>query len=142
MELLDLNAMLEGHLISLPIARPFQAAYAFLADPRNYRQWAAVEPDSYRQIDQWVWEAQTHFGGLRHILFCRPNPYGVLDHAVYLPGVEPVMMPVRLVQNGDGCIYTFRFFRRPGVTEMEFRSAIEWVKTDLMVMKEVVETHG
>jgi len=137
-----LDAMLAGHLISLPIERPFRAAYAFLSDPRNYKDWAAVLPDTYRQIDQLVWEAQTHFGGLRHILFCRPNPYGVLDHAVYAPGMEPVMMPVRLVENGEGCTYTFRFFRRPGVTEMEFRSAIEWVRTDLMVMKQVVETHA
>jgi hypothetical protein len=135
-------AMLEGHLICLPIARSFQAAYAFLADPWNYAQWAAIEPDSFRHIDQLVWEAETHFGGTRRILFCRCNPFGVLDHAVYLPGTEPVMMPIRLIPNGDGCLYTFRFFRRPGVTEMEFRSAIEWVQTDLMVMKQVVETHG
>ncbi len=134
--------MLPGHLISLPIARSFQAAYAFLSDPQNYAAWAAIEPETYRQIDDWVWEAETHFGGPRHILFCRPNPFGVLDHAVYVPGAEPVMMPVRLVESDDGCIYTFRFFRRPGVTEMEFRSAVEWVRTDLMVMKQVVETHG
>lgn len=133
--------MLEGHLISLPIARTFQAANAFLADPWNYAKWAAIEPDSFCHVGELVWEAETHFGGTQRVLFCRPNPFGVLDHAVYAPGAEPVMMPIRLVPCGDSCIYTFRFFRRPGVTEMEFRSAIEWVQTDLMVMKQVVETH-
>jgi hypothetical protein len=134
-----LDVMLEGHLISLPIARPFRAAYAFLSDPSRYAEWAAIQPETFRQVDERVWAAETYFGGLRHILFCQPNAYGVLDHAVFEPGLEPVMMPIRLVENGDGCLYTFRFFRRPGVTEMEFRSAIEWVRTDLMVMKQVVE---
>lgn len=133
--------MLQRHLIHLGIVWPYQATYDFLSDPLNYPTWAAVKASTFRQVEGLVWAADTEFGP-RRVLFCERNPYGVLDHAVYREGDDPVVMPMRVIPNADGCDLTFMYFRRPGMSEPEFRSAVEWVTTDFMILKTLLESAG
>jgi hypothetical protein len=81
---------------------------------------------------------ETEFGS-RIVRFCEQNAFGVLDHAVYREGDEPITMPLRVTANGEGCDLSFIFFRRPGVSDEEFASAIEWVTTDFLGLKELLE---
>lgn len=130
--------MYERQAIHLSIACPFEVAYDYLADPLNYPGWAAVDGATFQHHDGREWSAETEFGP-RRIWFCERNAYGVLDHAVYKEGDKPVVMPMRIVPNGEGCELTFLFYRRPGVSDEQFSSAIEWVTTDFLVLKALLE---
>ncbi len=130
--------MYEFHTINLAIRRPVGEVYAFLAEPTNYPKWAAVVPNTLRRVDAYDWEAETEFGP-RLIRFCPRNDLGVLDHAVYRRGEDPVMMPMRVIANGEGCQLTFAFYRRPGTTDEQYSSAIEWVTTDFETLRALLE---
>lgn len=131
--------MRRAHTITIAIEYPYSATYRFLADPRNYGEWAAVDRDTYRPLENGDWVAQTSFGGLRHFRFTPRNTFGVLDHAVFVPGEPLLWTPMRVVANGEGTDLIFTFYQRPGMSEAEFASAIEWVTTDFLTLKTLLE---
>ncbi|UYN98262.1 MAG: hypothetical protein KIT02_09775 [Devosia sp.] len=115
----------------------------FLDEPRNYAKWAAVDPDSYRQLPDGDWSAQVRFGGLRHIRFLKEAPEaGMHDHAVFAPGEEPLWMPMRSLAKGEGTELRFTFTQRPGMSEESFRSTIEWITIDLLTLKTLLEARS
>jgi hypothetical protein len=84
------------------------------------------------------WLADTA-AGPRIVRFIEPNIYGVLDHAVFPEGEEPVFGPMRVVANEEGTLLSYAFFRRPGLSDEKFESTIEWITTDLMMAKSLLE---
>lgn len=130
--------MRRSHTITLQIERPYARVYQFLVDPRNFPQWAAVEAASFKALENGDWQAMTP-GGLRHYRFTPANEFGVLDHALFEPGATPMFTPMRVFANEEGCELTFTFFRRAGMTDAEFESTIEWITTDFLTLKSVLE---
>jgi uncharacterized protein YndB with AHSA1/START domain len=130
--------MRQSHLIHFSIARPVDDVYAFLVDPKNYPRWAAVE-GGMAQLRANEWLTRTAFGD-RIVRFTEPNAYGVLDHAVYAKAEEPLVMPMRVVANGDGTELMFLFIRRDDMSDEQFKSTIEWVTTDLLTLRSLLET--
>lgn len=130
--------MRRSHTISISIACPWADAYAYLARPINFEAWAAVEPGSLRHRADGDWEGETPFG-FRHFRFTAPNAFGVLDHAIFVPGGEVVFNAMRVTPNGEGCDLTFIFFRREGMDDAEFASAVEWITTDFLALKSLLE---
>lgn len=128
-----------SHTISLFIDHPYDATYRFLADPRNYAEWAAVEKQTFRPLANGDWEGMTTLGGLRHFRFTPANAFGVLDHAVFMPGETPLWTPMRVMPNEEGTELAFTFYQRPGMSQEQFASAIEWVTMDFLTLKAVVE---
>lgn len=128
-----------SHTIVVGIDVPYEKAYAYLADPRSYADWAAVRPETYRQLPDGDWVAEVRFGGERHIRFSEPNSEGVLDHAVFRPGEVPLWMPMRARPQGDGTELSFTFIQRPDMSAGAFNSTIEWITTDLQMLKTVLE---
>lgn len=131
--------MRRSHTITLHIDYPYADAYRFLADPLNFGAWAAVDKDSYRPLPNGDWEGMTSFGGLRHFRFTPVNDFGVLDHAVFVPGEPLLWTPMRVMPNEAGTDLAFTFYQRPGTNEAEFASAIEWVTTDFLTLKSLLE---
>ena len=131
--------MRRAHTITVSIDYPCEATYRFLSDPRNYGEWAAVEKNTYRQLPNGDWAAQVTFGGMRHFRFTPVNPFGVLDHAVFVPGEPLLWTPMRVMPNEDGTELTFTFYQRPGMSEAEFVSAVEWITTDFLTLKSLLE---
>ncbi|WP_375452144.1 SRPBCC family protein [uncultured Devosia sp.] len=130
--------MRRTHTISVSILRPLAEVYAYLATPINYEQWAAVDKGSLKPLDNGDWQAETPFG-LRHFRFSPPNPHGVLDHAIFAPGGEVIYNPMRVVANEEGSELSFMFFRREGMSDAEFSSAVEWITTDFLALKSLLE---
>lgn len=130
--------MPDPHPIETYIDRPLDEVYRFLAAPRNFPRWAAVDEATFQQIGPLEWSAQTEFGP-RIVRFSPPNDQGILDHAVYAAGEQPVMMPMRIVADGDGTRVTFVFYRRPGMDAEQMASALEWIRTDFAVLKALLE---
>jgi hypothetical protein len=131
--------MRRSHTISVQIDYPYDLAYRFLADPANYSRWAAVDPDSYGPVGNGDWQGVTNFGGIRHFRFTPANPFGVLDHAVFEPGQTLLWTPMRAMPNEEGTELAFTFFQRPGMSEAEFVSAIEWITTDFLTLKSLLQ---
>lgn len=125
----------------LDIEAPYAVAEAYLANPRNYPEWAAVDPNTYQQLPNGDWSAEVRFGGVRHIRFSPPNGDGIFDHAVFAPGDPLLWMPLRISPLEDGTTrLEFTFLQREGMSETTFSSAIEWINTDLMTLKTLIES--
>jgi hypothetical protein len=132
--------MRRSHTISVSIDYPYEAAYRFLADPENYGQWAALDRETYHLLDNGDWEGMTNVGGLRHFRFTPENAFGVLDHAMFVPGEELLWTPMRVMPNEEGTELTFTFYQRPGMDDDAFASAIEWITTDFLTLKTLLES--
>ncbi len=130
--------MRRSHTITLQIERPYAAVYKFLADPRNFSQWAAVDAATFAPLEDGDWRAMTP-SGLLHYRFTPLNGFGVLDHAQFVPGEVPQFNPMRIFPNEEGTELLFTFFMRAGMTTAEFDSTVEWITTDFLTLKSVLE---
>jgi hypothetical protein len=132
-----LQAMQPAAHVSITIARNAQQAYALLAMPETFLQWASGLAASLKKAgDEWV--AQTPEGPAK-VRFSELNAYGVLDHWVEFPSGDTVHIPLRLLPNGDGCELVLTVFRRPGKSDAEFAADAEWVMRDLKAAKKLLE---
>ena len=131
--------MRRSHTISLTIDYPYAEAYRYLANPANYAEWAAVDARTYRPLRDGDWVGNTRLGGVRHFRFTPANTFGVLDHAVFVPGEPLLWTPMRVVPNEEGTDLIFTFFQRPGMTDAAYASAVEWITTDFLTLKSLLE---
>ena len=130
--------MLRSHTISTAISRPVGDVYRYLAEPRNFPKWAAVVGPSFTRIGPNDWLCETAMGE-RVVRFCDRNDFGVLDHAVFERDGEPITTPMRVIANGDGCLLTYTFFQRPGTSDEQFVSAIEWITSDFLALQSLLD---
>lgn len=133
--------MRRSHTISVSIDRPYDETYAYLSKPSNYEHWAAMEPGTFKPLPDGDWHGDTPFG-FRHFRFSPPNRYGVLDHAIFIPGGEILYTPMRVVPNDEGTELTFTFFQRAGMDDAQFESAREWIMTDFLALKSLLEARN
>ena len=112
---------LESRTLSVRIERPVADVSAFLADPKNFAAWAAG-----LDLEQ-------------EIVFSQPNPFGIADHTVLLPGGGEVYVPLRAIRNGTGAEVLFTLFRQPEMTDAAFARDAEAVQKDLVTLKGVLE---
>lgn len=130
--------MYQSHTISIEIGRPAKDVYEFLADPMNFPKWVGGIEPGFTQIGPNEWSGEMAMGK-RIVRFCDRNTYGVLDHAMFAEGAEPMITPMRVVPCGTESLLTFTFFRRPTMSEEQFVSAIEWITTDFMALRSLLE---
>jgi uncharacterized protein YndB with AHSA1/START domain len=131
--------MRRSHTISLHIERPYGQVYRYLADPRNFSQWAGLDPATFGPLAGGDWSAMTP-GGLRHFRFTPQNDFGVLDHAQFVPGETPVFTPMRVLANEEGSEVIVTFFAPHSMGDEQFSSTVEWITSDLHALKSVLET--
>ena len=134
--------MYASEVIKVPIERPFAEVYEFLADPLNFRRWAANPDSEMEPLDGGDWLVDLPTGRMA-IRFAPRNTFGVLDYQVFPPGGNggPVV-PVRLIANGEGCELVFVWMQRPGSPIERFKSDAEWVASDLTRLKTLLEAVG
>lgn len=133
-----LRPTFNSRLISLSIERPVRDVFRFLIAPENFPKWASLTGHRFEHKGGRDWLADTA-AGPRIIRFAERNDYGVLDHAVFAAGEEPVFGPMRVVANEEGTLLTYTFFQRPGLSDEKFESTVEWITTDLMTAKTLLE---
>ena len=131
--------MPKSHSLVIDIDYPLAETYRYLAEPRNYAEWAAFDPRSWRPIGGGDWAGQTRFGGVRHVRFTPFNEEGILDHAVFVPGQEMLWTPMRVTAKGEGTELRFTFVQRRGMSDHAFASALEWITTDFLALKSMLE---
>ena len=130
--------MFKSKTITIPIDRPYDEVYEFLAEPLNFPSWASNLGSDFVQIDGQEWATTTRTG--RVILrFAPRNAYGILDHQVFVEGKTPQTTPMRLVANDTGCEVIYTQFQRPGMSEEAFASEVEWVISDFGALRSLLE---
>lgn len=130
--------LLASTVISLGIERPVEKVYPFLAEPRQFMKWAAITGNRLTRVGDNDWLADTAVGP-RIMRFSVAEEFGVADQAMFAEGETPLTNPTRVVPNGDGTLLTYVCFQRPGMSDEKYASTIEWITSDLMVLKSLAE---
>ena len=133
--------MFKSKTISIPIHRPFDEVYEFLAEPRNFPSWASNLGPDFVQLNETDWATTTRNGRLI-LRFARRNAHGVLDHEVFLEGKMIITTPMRLIANDEGCEIIYTQLQRPGMSEASFESEVEWVKSDFEALRSLLESRA
>jgi len=129
--------LLPCRTLSVGIACAPAAAYAYLAQPQNFAQWASGLAETLTYVDG-LWRAQTPAGpAVLH--FSPPNTWGVVDHTVEFAGGVRVEVPMRVVTNAGGCEVCLTLFKQPSMSDADFARDIGWVQRDLQTLKDLLE---
>lgn len=132
--------MSNSQTLSIAINCSYADAYAFLAEPANFAQWAEGLGQSLARRSDGRWFAETP-DGTAEIQFSPVNDFGVLDHWVHLPDGAVVYVPMRVIDLGkDGCQASLTLLRQPGMSDEKFAADAAWVERDLTRLKERLET--
>lgn len=125
--------------LSVHIDRPMPAVYAFASDPANLPRWApGLGSDVVHEDGEWY--VETGEGRVR-VRFAPVNPFGVLDHEVLTPSGETVHVPLRAIPDGDdACDVVFTLRPTSGMTDAELDRDESLVRTDLALLKRLVES--
>jgi len=128
--------MLPARTYSVSINREWRGLYDAIWRPEFFTRWASglAESDSWRDGEDWV--ADGPEGPIR-IRFTPRNDYGVMDHFVDTGAGDPVHIPLRVVQNGDGAEVMLTLFRQPGMTDEKFSADAKWINKDLASLREL-----
>ena len=89
-----------------------------------------------RDGDEWV--VRDPGGKLVRMRTAGPNPFGVLDHDVFVDG-QVVHIAMRVVPNSDGAEVTFLLLKTPGMSDAEFERDKAAVQADLEALKVLME---
>lgn len=133
--------MLKSKTISISIDRPVDAVYQFMAEPQNMPKWTTALGPSFHEIGArtWIADEPPDPRGPVTMRFCERNEYGVLDYEVSRSGEAALLVPIRVFANEDGTELLFTYLQRPGVTNEHLESEVEWVTTDLLTLKALLE---
>ena len=131
--------MLQARTLTVLINRQIDDVYAFLVDPANLARWTTVgrghpEPDE----GPLVWSFKGAHGAVR-VRFTPPNPFYVLDYTLQSGLHVWQSSSVRLIRNGNGCVLTHTSVQQPLVANSAFASEAEWLGSDLLVLKSLME---
>jgi hypothetical protein len=133
---IDMRSVSEARQLSVSIELSTELAYAFLAEPSNFPQWASGLGALHESNGQWI--AETPDGPMR-LRFSEKNAFGVLDHWVSPPAGAEIYIPMRVVANGAGSELIFTLFRQPAMTQEKFEADAAWVARDLQTAKKLLE---
>jgi hypothetical protein len=130
--------MLEARAISIAIRCGWREVYDRFWRPETFPQWASGLSDAGFQPDGEVWRARGPAGPIT-IRFTPQNGFGVMDHWVDLGEGRIVYVPLRVIENGAGCLVTLTLFRQPDMDDAKFAADAAWVERDLQGLKRLAE---
>jgi hypothetical protein len=125
--------------LSISIDCPLSQVYDFLLEPLNIPIWGSNLGGTIRHAGGSDWITETPDGPLTFRIPGR-NAFGVLDHAVFRPGETPELTPMRVFANDGGTELTYTMYQRPGATNAQFASEVEWVRADFLALKSLLES--
>lgn len=132
--------MLKARTLTVQIARPIEKVYAYLVDPANLAGWTMVSNgQEHPEAGPLVWSFDGPRGTVM-VHFTPPNVFNVLDYALYSHGIKTQSAHVRLIANGEGTVLTHTSVQQPMVPDDAFASEEEWMLSDLLVLKSLLET--
>ncbi|TGK03859.1 SRPBCC family protein [Leptospira semungkisensis] len=124
--------------ISIHLSVDLQTAYDYLADPRNFPEWASGLCKSIQPLENGEWLIDSPMGELKAV-FTEKNQYGVLDHTVIFGPDKKVNNPMRILANDQGSELVFTLFQLPEMSDKKFEEDAAWVKKDLTELSELLK---
>ena len=131
--------MLKARTLTVEIARPVEDVYNFLVDPANLAGWTLVQngrPEPAAGPNSWAYDGPR---GLVIVHFTPPNPFFVLDYRMQVGPQVIHAAHVRVIRNGGGTVLTHTAVQQPVVSDAMFASEEEWMMSDLLVLKTLME---
>jgi len=126
--------MLSAETYSVSIKRDWRALYEAIWRPEQFATWASGLAEAGLRREGGEWRAQGPEGPIR-IRFTPHNAYGVMDHFVDTGSGEPIHVPMRVVQNGEGAEVMLTLYRQPGMDDAKFAADAAWIRKDLETLK-------
>jgi hypothetical protein len=115
--------------ISRSIGATVADVAAIAGDPSQLPRWASGLSSGIRNEDG-HWLADSPMGTVE-VRFTGPVDLGILDHDVTLPDGSVTHNPFRVIPNDAGSEVVFLLFRKPGVTDEEFKNDAATIRADL-----------
>lgn len=131
--------MLRTRTLTVEIDRPAEEVYRFLVDPANLAGWTMVQngrPEPSAGPNSWAFDGPR---GTVLVHFTAPNPFMVLDYRMQAGPQTILMAHVRVIRNGEGTVLTHTSVQQPLVSNAMFASEEEWMMSDLLVLKTLME---
>lgn len=126
--------------VSASISRPTDEVYDFSSNPENLPLWTSGLSGAIKNVNG-DWVAESPMGRVK-IRFANKNRFGILDHDVTLPSGEIFYNPMRVFPNNDGSELVFTLYQRPGMSDNDFTSDGEQIKSDLARLKTLIENQS
>jgi uncharacterized protein YndB with AHSA1/START domain len=131
--------LLKARTLTVEIARPPGDVYNFLVDPANLAGWTLVNngrPEPKAGPRSWAYDGPR---GTVLVHFTPPNPFLVLDYRMQVGPQVIHAAFVRIIPNGAGTVLTHTSVQQPLVSDAMFASEEEWMMSDLLVLKTLLE---
>ena len=131
--------MLKARTLTVEIARPPDDVYRYLAEPANLASWTMAKngrPEPSAGPNSWAYDGPR---GTVLIHFTPPNPFLVLDYRIQQGPQVTHAGFVRVIRNGGGTVLTHTSVQQPLVSDAMFASEEEWLESDLLVLKTLLE---
>ena len=126
--------------VTISINQSADKVYNFIADAKNFPRWAPGFCKSIHPTEQKnLWGVNTT-AGKGTVRFVERNEFRVLDHYVNIESMPEVYMPMRVLENKEGCELVLSVFKFPGVNDHNFSADIEAVQKDLNSLKFLMES--
>jgi hypothetical protein len=127
------------HVASIMIGAPAESTYEFVADLERLPVWAigfakAIERAGDRFT---VTTASGERVGVRAV--CAPE-HGVVDYVMSPAAGVELAAHTRVVEHGDGSLYTFAMHQPPGMPDAVFDQQVGELERELTVLKAHLET--
>ena len=119
------------------IQAPPEKAYAFLADPMNWPQYAVVNLRSVSPGQNGWFKAVTKFGE-GELKINEGKDLGLFDH-VWKDPQASWQVYSRVVPNGDGSTVTMTLFQPPVMSDEQFDHAMKEMDVEMAKLKEILE---
>jgi hypothetical protein len=122
---------------TVSIDAPVERVFEYLANAKNWPQWAIVNVKAVRPRDDDWWDMTTPAGPAK--LRIRANAqYRILDHDFEVPDAS-WSVPARVVPNGTGSEFMITFFQPAHFTGEIFDEQVSLVDKELAKLKENLE---
>lgn len=127
--------------VMVPIRRDYESVYGLLSDPKNYPRWSPIPDGMFAPIDdsgyRWLVDLPR---GRRIMHFTPPNEFGVLDYTIHSESGEfEYITRLRVLPNDEGTTLVAHFMQRPGLSDLTFRSELDWATNDLKSIAATIE---
>lgn len=66
----------------------------------------------------------------------------MMDHRVDVESGKSVHVPLRIIENCEGCEVLLTLFRQPGMNDEHFDRDARWVRRDLEKLKQLAENRA
>lgn len=122
--------------VSVTIGSAPHEVYNFVSDINHWPQFSDFAPSVTEKNGYWIIHSPQGDVVLKPYFY--PD-LSILDHLVTLPSGQEVLIPYRVVPNEQGSELIMTNFQAPGDSDQAYAEQLEWMKKELLTIKDILE---